>query len=101
MADIELIIKLDEKLFKDIYSDAEIMIYGGMRSGKTLLTTLMRAIRNGKMLPKGHGELKDADAMINKLCTNEASELFGSITCAEIMDFINNEKPIIEADKEE
>ena len=57
-------------------------------------------IKNGTPLSKGHGELKDADAMINKLCTDEASEFFGSVTCAEIMDFINNEKPIIEADTE-
>lgn len=47
MADIKLVIKIDEKLYKDIYSDAEIMIYGGMRSGKTLLATLLRAIRKG------------------------------------------------------
>jgi hypothetical protein len=61
---------------------------------------LINVIRNGKPLPKGHGDLKDADAMINKLCTHEASELFGSITCAEIMDFISDGKTIVEADKE-
>ena len=58
-------------------------------------------IANGTPLPEGHGELKDADVMINKLCTQEASELFGSTTCAEILDFINDEKPIVEADKSE
>lgn len=63
MADIEVVIKIDEKLYKGIYSDAEIMIYGGMRSGKTLLATLLRAIRNGTPLPKGHGRLIDADAV--------------------------------------
>ena len=63
-------------------------------------TALMRAVINGTLLPKGHGVLKDADAMINKLCTSESSEFFGSVACAEIMDFINDEKPIIEADKE-
>lgn len=46
---------------KEFYSDAEIMICGGMRSGKTLLATLLRAIRNGTPLPKGHGRLIDAD----------------------------------------
>lgn len=61
---------------------------------------LVKATKNGTPLPKGHGRLIDADAMINKLCIDEASEFFGSVTCAEIMDFINNEKPIIEADKE-
>ena len=53
------------------------------------------------VLPKGHGVLKDADVMVNKLCTHEASEFFGSVTCAEILDFINDEKPIIEADRSE
>ena len=67
--------------------------------GNSLLDVLMRAVSNGVPLPKGHGELKDADEMINKLCSNEASELFGSVTCAEILEFINNEKPIVEADR--
>jgi hypothetical protein len=61
---------------------------------------IKNAIIDGTPLPKGHGVLKDVDAMINKLCTQEASELFGIVTCAEIMDFIDDEKPIIEADKE-
>jgi hypothetical protein len=55
----------------------------------------------GTPLPRGHGDLKDIEVMKNKLCTHEASELFGSTTCAEILDFINDEKPIIEADKGE
>lgn len=68
--------------------------------GTLMILNLIDATKNGTPLPKGHGRLIDADAMINKLCIDEASEFFGSVTCAEIMDFINNEKPIIEADKE-
>ena len=67
MADIELVIKIDEELYNNIYSYAEKMIYGGMRSGKTLLATLLRAIRNGTPLPKGHGRLIDADALVKKM----------------------------------
>ena len=66
MADIELVVKIDEQLYTEIYSDAEIMIYCGMRSGKTLLATLLRAIRNGTPLPKGHGRLIDADALYDQ-----------------------------------
>lgn len=62
---------------------------------------LAECVRRGTPLPKGHGVLKDADVMINKLCTHEANELFGGITCAEILDFINDEKTIIEAYKVE
>ena len=60
MEDRELVIKLPEDLCNKIYSDSEITIYGDMRSGKTLLATLLRAIRNGVILPKGHGDLIDS-----------------------------------------
>lgn len=48
----KLIIDIPEDLYEQIYSDAEIIIYGGMRSGKTLLATLLRSIRNGTPLDK-------------------------------------------------
>ena len=44
---MNLVIEIDDGLYNQILSDAEIMIYGGMRCGKTLLATLLRAIRNG------------------------------------------------------
>ncbi|MBQ7428355.1 hypothetical protein [Butyrivibrio sp.] len=93
MADIELVIKIPEEIHKasqiiDVKHEDVIQIP-------------LEVIANGTPLPKGHGTLKDADMMINKLCTQEASELFGSTTCAEILDFINAEKPIIEADQEQ
>ena len=75
-----------------------------LEEGVTVYPTtlaLYEAVKNGTPLPKGHGALKDADVMINRLCTNEASEFFGSITCAEFLDFIEGEKTIIEADKGE
>lgn len=84
----------------DISEDNYKLIQNGNYCG-ILSHEIYNAIKNGTLLPKGHGDLKDADVMINKLCTNEASELFGSITCAEIMDFINDEKTIIKADKTE
>lgn len=88
MADIELVIKIPEEEYKIIKNHTGPMVWAE------------HLIKNGTPLPKGHGDLKDADVMKNKLCTQEASELFGSSTCAEILDFINDEKPIIEADKE-
>lgn len=98
MENIELVIKMPENLYKHIMS---MQFYiPGRGSGKTTLGLIIAAIRTGTPLPKGHGDLKDVDVMKNKLCTHEASELFGSTTCAEILDFINDEKPIIEADRE-
>jgi len=100
MADIKLVVKIDEKLYKDIYSDAEIMIYGGMRSGKTLLATLLRAIRNGTPLPKGHGDLKDANNL-KQAFVMWSMAVQGNFTDADIASIIYNSPTIIEADKEE
>lgn len=99
MADIDLVIKIDEKLYKDIYSDAEIMIYGGMRSGKTLLTTLLRAIRKGTPLPKGHGDLKDVDNLKHAFVMWSMA-VQGNFSDADIASIIYNAPTIIEADKE-
>ena len=89
----EIVIKIDDKLHEQICSDAEIMIYGGMRSGKTLLATLLRAVRNGKVLPKGHGRLIDADAFIGTLDASDRD-----IYCEQA---INEDAPtLVEADKE-
>lgn len=91
---MQVVIDIDERLYEIITNPKELpTMYHASRCAD--------AVRNGTPLPKGHGVLKDADVMINKLCTNEAGESFGSVTCAEILDFINDEKPIIEADKEQ
>ena len=90
---IELVIKLP----KEIYVASRMLNV----KPDDVVQIPLEVITNGTPLPKGHGVLKDADVMINKLCTHEANELFGGITCAEILDFINDEKTIIEADKVE
>jgi len=101
MADIELVIKIDEKLYKDIYSDAEIMIYGGMRSGKTLLATLLRAIRKGTPLPKEHGRLIDADELYGDFIDGTEGYDCQTWNRIEIGDVIEDARTIIEADKGE
>lgn len=107
MADIELVIKIDEELYKNIYSDAEIMIYGGMRSSKTLLATLLRSVRNGTSLPKGHGRLIDADAYrkelweeIPNLDYDGSLESYAEGVYSAIMS-LNDAQTIIETDKGE
>ncbi len=91
MANVELVIKIPEEVKNRLCF--------GVTYQKDI-QTVCEALQNSTPLPKGHGVLKDIDAMINKLCTQEASEFFGSTTCAEILDFIDDEKPIVEADKE-
>ncbi len=61
MEEIEVVIKIPKILYDQIQSDAEIMIYSGMRSWKGILTTLLRSVRNGTPLPKGHGRLIDEE----------------------------------------
>lgn len=98
MEDRELVIKLPEDLCNKIYSDAEIMIYGGMRhSGKTLLATLLRAIRNGTLLPKGHGDLIDK----NELLTVTECKEDGTERCYVPYVHIEEAETIIEAESEE
>lgn len=90
---MEIVIEIPDKVY--IYVERE----WEESEFDSVISHIFNGIKNGVVLPENHGALKDADVMINKLCTNEASELFGSTTCAEIMDFIDGEKPIIEADK--
>lgn len=57
MEDVELVIKVPEKLYKHIMS---MQLYiPGRRSGKTSLAIILAVIKNGTPLPKGHGDLKD------------------------------------------
>ena len=65
MEDIELVIKIKKSYYELVLERCKDPV-------------LLNAFKNGTPLPKGHGELKDADVMINKLCTNEASDFFGS-----------------------
>lgn len=97
MEEIEVVIKIPKILYAQIQSDAEIMIYSGMRSWKGVLATLLRSVRNGTPLPKGHGTLKDADKL-NDYFWDNRSRLFHSSDCRIAIDKADT---IIEADKEE
>lgn len=92
MADIELVIKLDEDIAQGIIdgeNDAPRNIVRAFQA------TIADAIRNGTPLPKGHGDLKD----INDLCCKSR---YG---CKDNCEYIHTcniygAKTIIEADKE-
>ena len=77
MADVELVIKIPEDMYKLISEDKY-----GVHQGR-----IYNMIRNGTPLPKGHGRLIDADALVAK----------GDVT----ESYLNIFAPtIIEADKE-
>lgn len=58
MADIEIVIKIDEKDYQSL-KDGHIPF------------NVLDVIMNGMILPKGHGRLIDADALEKKMCDRE------------------------------
>lgn len=66
MADIEVVIKIDEEIYKRLQSLSKGDYFEHDLSGN-----LMRRIANGISLPKGHGRLIDADALEKKMCDRE------------------------------
>lgn len=85
MADIDLVIKIPEK------------VYEARKKKVCMLDEADIAIANGTPLPKGHGRLKDID-WIDDNCENHYSDTDGS-WCYRWKD-IDNAPTIIEADKE-
>lgn len=83
MTDIELVIKIDEKLYSDMKS-------------LPFTTFAEDVIINGIPLPKGHGRLGDLDAIIFE---NADFDTYGDYCRA--FDAIDQADTIIEADKAE
>ena len=82
MADIELVIKIPEKLYNMACNYPEMILAG-----------YPQCIRNGTPLPKGHGELKDV---------NEIWRLYDYSDIDYTMsDALDDASTIIEADKAE
>jgi len=88
---MQVVIEIDDYLYNQIFSDAEIMIYTGRGCGKTLLATLLRSTRTGTTLPKGHGRLIDADAYRKEMLDSREFDFFKRL---------DMQPTIIPADKE-
>lgn len=99
MEEIEVVIKIPKILYAQIQSDAEIMIYSGMRSWKGILATLLRSVRNGTPLPKGYGDLIDRREL--EECKEIMNTISGESKYVVRMDDIRDAPTIIEADKED
>ena len=94
MADIELVIKIPTGLYKLIRHKLD--FYGDLKQKD--IKTLMLAVDDGTLLPKGHGRLKDID-WIDDNCGHHYSDTDGS-WCYAWKD-IDNAQTIIEADTAE
>ena len=65
---MELVIKLDEEHIKQI--DRIRFLIGG-KEDRSLQINVINAIKNGTQLPKGHGNLIDADALWDAYHAND------------------------------
>ena len=66
---MKLVIDIDDSLYESIHKD--FIINSSVRSGKTFLQTICKAILFGKPLPKNHGRLIDADALEKEMIIAE------------------------------
>ena len=84
---MEIVIKIDDERYKDIQRIAEVQL------DRSRFQTAEQIIANGIPLPKGHGRLIDADALIDTLgCSDK--DIY-------VKACIEEDAPtIIEADKE-
>lgn len=89
MADIELIIKIDEKIYEARQH--------WVANPKRIVDEVDIAIANGKPLPKGHGDLKDADNLKHAFVMWSMA-VQGNFTDADIASIIYNSPTIIEAE---
>lgn len=92
MADIELVIKIPDhlyKLLKDFPSDS---------NEGTIENVLMKAVENGTLLPKGHGRIADMDAAIKCIEDVEGEDAIWAIC---LIDWACSKRTLIEADKEQ
>lgn len=94
MADIELLIKIDEEIHQAIKT--------GNSQNYKVRNIAMVAIENGTQLPKGHGRLGDLDELAHKMVRADIDNLEGrsEAVAGLMLWFCHNALTIIEADKE-
>ena len=96
MADIELLIKIDEEEYEFIKES--ITTYYDVKDYHALMYDICERIKNGTPLPKGHGELKDVNELKKIIKENDILTMTGfSVRLCDI----DNTPTIIEADKGE
>ena len=83
MKEVELVIKIPEKIYESVMDG-------------TYCGTLYQELKNGTILPKGHGRLIDANRLRSMYSINRAN--FNTVVG--IQKWIDEAPTIIEADKE-
>ena len=90
MADIELVIKIPERIHYGIEKGITV-------NGSKASQILIDAVKNGTPLPKGHGRIVDGDVILTWLIYKG---LIDKLKCGEIATVFER-ATIIEADKEQ
>lgn len=88
----EIVIKIDDKTYNDILIGR---IYSSPRD---VPQEAIKAIRNGNVLPKGHGELIDARAFLQSI-NNSDYDTYNDYS--NTFDWIEDAETLVEADKGE
>lgn len=85
---MQIVIEMTEDDFKKV------------QDGRAPVTVMRNAIRNGKVLPKGHGRIVDIDNAVKDMeSVNKSFWTFYAKGCEPAVDYIG--EVLIEADKEE
>lgn len=94
MADIELVVKVPEEIYKDLMA-----YYRERPNDFKSANYFERLVLNGKPIPKGHGDLIDRRELKKEVYTT--TEWNGDIHRIIYEASIDDAKPIIEADTED
>lgn len=98
MKDVELVIKIPERIYNTIMSTQSYIF--GFSSEKSLSAEILKAIRTGILLQKGHGEIVDVDAVIEWLKDKDIIKMSYQENNAR-EDMLKSVPTIIEADNAE
>ena len=87
---MQIVIDIDENVYTRLFDNGRPMdIADGI--------VINRVIRNGTPLPKGHGRLIDADALIKDIRNNDGYEGYEKVEFCYELDWAST---VLEADKE-
>lgn len=98
MKDVELVIKIPERIYKQIMTTQSYIF--GFSSEKSLSAETLKAIRTGIPIPKGHGKIVDVDKIWDEV-PDISSPLENHFKTYDFCRFLENTPAIIEADKED
>lgn len=95
---VEVVVKLPKEVYEKIQQVDRII--SGRRNGKTIEFALWNGVKNGTVLPKGHGRLYDLDAALK--CMEEVADNKSKIKeCAMgFFDWACSKRVVLEADTE-